>query len=86
MIGKDRCTIFFINRGIHQFRKVVTIENVIPQHQGTIIVTDEFFANNESLCQAIRAWLDFILQIQTPLASITQKLFKTRCILRSTNN
>lgn len=63
MVGEYGCAVTFVYCGFQLFRQVMTIENVIAQHQRTAIVTNKLFANDKGLCQSVRAWLNFILKV-----------------------
>ncbi|MNV81448.1 hypothetical protein D3C71_1751150 [compost metagenome] len=60
----------------------MAVEDVIAQYQRTGVRTDELFTQNKGLCQPVRTWLYLVLQVQAPLAAITQQLLKTGGILR----
>ena len=59
----------------------MTIKNVVTQHERAGRVADKLLADDESLCQAVRAGLHGILQVHAPLAAITQQLLKPWCVL-----
>ena len=40
-----------------QLNKVMTMKNVVTQHQGAGVLADKLLTNDESLCQAVRAGL-----------------------------
>ena len=61
--------------------KIVTVENVVAQHQGRLVVADEGFADDEGLCQTIGRSLHGVLQIQPPSLTRTKQLLKTRSVL-----
>ena len=65
-----------------QALKIVSVKNVVAQHQGRRVVADEIRTNGESLRQPVGAGLHRVLNADAPLAAITQLLRKTRRVLR----
>ena len=77
-----------VSGGIGAFElhgQVMTIEDVVTQHQGRGGRTDEIAADDEGLGQAIGRGLHGVLQIQPPLTAITQQLFEAWCVLGGRN-
>jgi hypothetical protein len=72
MIGEYRSTIIFTYCGFKLLRQVMSVENIVTQHQSAAVIADKLFTDDKRLCKAIWTWLYFILQIQSPLAAITQ--------------
>jgi len=64
----------------------MAIKNVVAQHQRAGALSNKTSAYGKGMGQSIRAGLDSILKVQAPFTSITQKLLKPRCILRSRDN
>jgi len=83
MGGEDRRAGLALHGALQQGLEVVTVEDVVAQHQGTWTVADEVRANNEGLGQAVRAGLHRVSQIQPPVAAVAQKLLEARRILGS---
>ena len=54
------------------------VEDVVAQNHGAAVVADELLAQNERLCQAVRAGLYLVLQVQAVLAAVPQQGLKTR--------
>ena len=48
----------------------MTGEDVVTQHHGNGIVSDEIRTNNKCLGKSVRAWLDGVGQVDTELASV----------------
>ncbi|OIQ72078.1 hypothetical protein GALL_462990 [mine drainage metagenome] len=62
--------------------QIVAVKNVVAQHQGTGCIADEVLADDECLRQAIRAGLHGVLQVEAPVAAVTEQLLEARGILR----
>lgn len=82
MIGEHGGTLLPFHRPSKLQVQVMTIEDVIPQHQGTGTASDEIAADDESLRQPVGAWLNGIVQVEPPVAAITQQLLEAGRILR----
>ncbi|MOA19050.1 hypothetical protein D3C78_1394030 [compost metagenome] len=82
VIGKHGGTTGFGRRTFQLFLQVVAIKNVVTQHQRAVIATNKLFAQNKGLGQPIRARLYLVLQVQSPLAAISQQLLETGGVLR----
>ncbi|MDT4819932.1 hypothetical protein FQZ97_530620 [compost metagenome] len=65
-----------------QMGKVMPIEDVVPQHQRARRVPHELVADDECLRQAIGTRLHRVLQVDAPLAAVTQQLLEARRVLR----
>ena len=86
MIGKDRGA-FLALCGIAQLSlEIVTVKNIIAQHQSRRVVADKVAADDEGLRQPIRRRLHRVAQIQPPRAAIAQQLLEARRILRCRDN
>ena len=55
----------------------------IAKNHSNGIVSDKLLTNDKCLCKSVRAWLYSVGKVNTKLMSVTQKLLKTRGILRS---
>ena len=64
-----------------QCGETTTIENIITQHQTGAIITDEFFTDDESLCETIRARLLSILKMNAIVRTITKQTFEARQVV-----
>ena len=82
MVGKNGGTARLLARQLEIVGKFMTVKNVIAQHQSAVAVTDKIAANDKGLGQAIRARLDRILKVESPLAAIAKQLLKARRVLR----
>jgi hypothetical protein len=60
----------------------MAIEDVVTEHQGAGGIADKLGADDEGLCEPIRTRLHGVLQVDAPLATVAQQLFKTRRVLR----
>ena len=82
MVGKHGGTRALSICAFQQFLEIVSIEDVVAQHQCTGGTVQKGFANQKCLCQTVRAGLYGVFQRQPPLTAIAQQLFKTRRVLR----
>ena len=64
----------------------MAIENIVSKHQGAWGVTDEVFANDKGLSQAIWARLQGVFEVEPPVTAVTQQLLETRGVLRGRND
>ena len=60
----------------------MTVKNIVAQYERAGLVVDEVFAYDESLRQAVRAWLDGIPDVHAPLRSIAQQFREARGVVR----
>ena len=85
MVSKDTGTGGLRIGPLHELDQIVTIKNVVAQHQSARVLTHKFFANDEGLGQTIGARLHGILDVHTPLTAVSQQVGKTRGVLRCTD-
>ena len=57
-------------RCVQTFGQSVTGENVVTQNHSYRVITDEFFSDDECLCQSVRTFLYSIGQIHTKLMTV----------------
>ena len=84
-IAKDRRAVARLRvlyRCAQQFAHAVAIEDIIAQHHGAGIVTDERLAQSERLRKAIRRGLHLVGKAEAELRTVPQQVFKARCVLR----
>ena len=82
MVGKD-CGATGLRVGTGEQRgEVMAVKNVVAQHQGARGTIQKIFSNQKRLSQTVGAGLYGVLQMDTPLAAVTQQLFKARQVLR----
>ncbi len=72
MVGKDAGACVALVGAGKQFDQIMAVKDVVPQDQGTGVVADKVFANDEGLGQSIGAGLHRILNVHAPLAAIAQ--------------
>ena len=72
MVGKDGGAAGLRVGLSQQWCKVVAVKDVVAQHQGARMVSNELVANDERLRQAVGAGLHGVLQIHAPLAAVAQ--------------
>ena len=63
--------------------QTMSCKNIIAKNHSNGIVSDKLLTNDKCLCKSVRAWLYSVGKVNTKLMSVTQKLLKTRGILRS---
>ena len=59
----------------------MTVENVVAQHQGASVVTDEALADQEGLGEAIGAGLHFVLDAEAPALAIAEQSLEERLLV-----
>ena len=64
----------------------MAIENIVSKHQSAGGVADEVFADDKGLSQAIWAGLQGVLEVEPPVAAVTQQLLEARGVLRGRND
>ena len=64
----------------------MAIEDVIAENQCRRCTAEEFLADQECLCEAVRRWLHFVGQRQTPLRTIAEQFAKQRRVVRCRDN
>src|SRR5258708_5236569 len=69
-----------------ELRQIMSIKNVVAEHQRATVITDEFLADDERLRNSIWRGLKRVAQVNAPLAAIAEKLLEARNILRSGND
>ncbi len=57
MVAKDCCAFFLSFSTLKHCRKTIAMENVIPENKSNTVITDEVFAYDKGLSQAIWTWL-----------------------------
>ena len=62
--------------------EAMSCENIVTKDHTYSVVADEFLTNNECLGKSVRAWLYSIGEVDTKLMAVTEKLLKSRGILR----
>src|SRR5690554_1224752 len=60
----------------------LTVEDVITQNQTHTVVTDELFADDESLGEAVRTWLDFVAEVDAELFAGAERALEAGLIFR----
>ncbi|OIQ75685.1 hypothetical protein GALL_426430 [mine drainage metagenome] len=71
---------------LHLMLEVVAPEQVVAQHQAARRVADEVAADDEGLGQPVGAGLHRVVQVESPLAAVTQQLGESRRVLRGGND
>lgn len=56
----------------------MSIKDIIAQHEGDIVITNELLTNDECLRKPFRLGLHGVAEHQTQLGAITQQAFKCR--------
>src|SRR6266852_8826334 len=82
-IHEDLCSFPFLRRLTEIPRKVVTIENVVPQHQGTATRAYEVPPYDESLRDSLRLFLHCIFETESETRAISQQLPESRSVFWS---
>ena len=62
--------------------EAMSCENVVTKDHTYGVVADEFLADDKCLSKSVRAWLYSIGKVDTELMAVTEKLLKSRGILR----
>ncbi|MNE86868.1 hypothetical protein D3C80_1840030 [compost metagenome] len=70
VVGKNTGPVDALHGALQQFVEMMAVIDVVAQHQGARIVTDEILANDECLCQTIRRRLHRIGNVQAPTGAI----------------
>ena len=73
------------NRFLDALHQIMSVKDVVAENQGTAGRSDKIFADNESLRDAFRPRLHYILKVHTEARSIAQKLLETRNVFRGRN-
>lgn len=58
------------------FVQTVSEENVVAKYHGNGIIPDELLADDEGLCQSVRAWLHFVGKLYTELMAVSEQCLK----------
>lgn len=66
--------------------QAVAGKDVVPQHHGYTVISDELLANDEGLGQSVGTWLHCIRKIYTKLMTVSQKFLEPGRILRGRND
>ncbi|MNJ67131.1 hypothetical protein D3C77_632740 [compost metagenome] len=82
MVTEYGCTVTLLAGGAQFVGEVLAVEDVIAQDEAARVFANELFANDEGLCQAIRAWLFGVSQLYAILATVTQQLAERRQVFR----
>ena len=72
MIGKYSRALMSYSCLLQLFGEIMAIKNIVPKDQGARVIINKIFTQNKSLCQAVRARLHLIMDINPPLTSISQ--------------
>lgn len=62
--------------------KTLAIEDIVAQNQAYSVATDEVFGDDEGLGKSIRAWLDFVAEVNAELFAGSKRTFKAGLIFR----
>ena len=81
MVGEDRRPLRLGIGRAQEGDEVVTVEQVVAQHQGTGRAADEALTDQERLRQPVRAGLHGVLDLHAPLAAVTEQLLESRRVL-----
>ncbi|KRH79045.1 hypothetical protein FERRO_01060 [Ferrovum sp. JA12] len=82
VVGEHGCAAGLCIGRLEQGLEIVTVVDVIAQHQSAGMGANERFPDEESLCQPVGAGLHGVLQVHAPLRAVTQQLLETGCVLR----
>src|SRR5690554_863398 len=73
--------------GFFQFGgETLAVKDVVAQYQAHAVVTDEFFADDKGLGEAVRAWLDFVAEVDAELLARAECAFEAGLIFRGGDN
>ena len=86
MVGEDSCAAGIFIRFLQEVGQAVVTENIIAQHQYRWGAGQKMFLQNKGLRQTVGAGLHFILQRNTPLATIAQNALKLVYIIGGGDN
>src|SRR5574339_193240 len=86
MIREDAAASRPHHRVVQQVMKIMTIENVVSQHESREIIADEGRTDHERLRQSIGRWLNRILKVEPPLRTGSKELLEPRGVLWRRNN
>ena len=70
IVTEDGRAIFSGYHSLKHIRKALSVENVVAQDQRHVIVADEFFTDDESVCQSSGTLLNCIGNIDSQLFSV----------------
>ncbi len=57
-------------------------KDVVAEHHGNGIISDELLADDEGLRQSVRAWLYLVGKLYTELMAVAEQSLETRGVLR----
>ena len=66
--------------------QTVAGKDIVAQHHGHTVISDELLANDEGLGQSVGAWLYCIGKIHAKLMAVPQKFLEPGRILRGRND
>ena len=72
VIGKHGGPLIAQVRGLQLLDQIMTIKNIVAQHQGAVVMIDKIATNQKSLCQSFWFGLNGILNVHAPLGSILE--------------
>jgi len=81
MVGENRRALCARRRAGELFNEAVAVENVVAQHQGRQIITNERLPDDERLRQAVGTELNGILKVDAPARAVAKQLFEAWRIL-----
>ena len=67
MVGKHRGALLLDMGAMELLDQIMTIKNIVTQHQGAGLAIHKFFTYCESLRQTIRAGLHCVFNMHSPL-------------------
>src|SRR5690554_5982001 len=69
--------------GFFQFGgETLAVKDVVTQYQAHAVVADELFADDKGLSETVRAWLDFVAEVNAELCAGAECAFETGLIFR----
>src|SRR5690554_6436891 len=60
----------------------LAVKDVVTQYQTHAVVTDKFFTDNKGLGEAVRAWLDFVAEVNAELLASAECALESGLIFR----
>ena len=86
MIGENCCAFAALMGTQQQFDHVVSVEDVVTEHERTEVITDKFPADDERFSQSAWVRLHGILNVHPPFAAVAEQLAEERRMVRGRNH
>ncbi len=79
--------VFGIGQGLFEkIGEIVPVEKIVAEDKDGLVIFDEVCTDAESVYDAFRVFLDFVMEFNSPLLAVSEEIFESGLIARGSNN